>query len=604
MINRSSPLQRELAAAAGAGLVAGLIFVLAMQERGLEAEVTGLAGLSATTAGLSLHVLLSALAGAAFALLFGYQSRSYATTITSGVLFGLLLWVIGPLTLRPLFDGASPTWSTGAATAAFPSLIGHLGYGGLTGLLFHLAVTLDRSRQSEWEQRPIEPPPLKRIVILGGGFAGLAAAQRLERLYPHDNGLEITLVSQSNYLLFTPMLAEVASGGLEPQHISAPVRAACRRTDFRHAQVEAVDTEAKTVRVRASESAPVAVLPYDHLILALGAIPNFYDLPGLEENAYTLKTLDDAIKLRSCVIAALEQADVEPDAAERRRLLTFVVAGGGFAGTEAIAELFDLARSALRYPHLQRSDLRFVLVHGGDRILPELSAELGAYALDKLRARGIEFLLDRRVAGMTPDVVLLDDRSGVPTRTVVWTAGNQPHPLLRTLSCERNRDGKVVVDDFLRVKGLDDVWAVGDCAQIRDPSQEGRSYPPTAQHALREGKVAAENVAATLRGKPLQAFRFRTIGTLVALGHRTAVAEIYGFRFSGQLAWLMWRAIYLSKLPGMERKVRVALDWALDLVFPRDIALTANALVALEPRQGDRSTQERATSGPEGSVQK
>ncbi len=205
---------------------------------------------------------------------------------------------------------------------------------------------------------------------------------------------------------------------------------------------------------------------------------------------------------------------------------------------------------------------------------------------------------------MTPDVVLLDDGSGVPTRTVVWTAGNQPHPLLRMLSCERSRDGKVVVDDFLRVKGLDDVWAVGDCAQIRDPSQEGRSYPPTAQHALREGKTAAENVAATLRGKRLQAFRFRTIGTLVALGHRTAVAEIYGLRFSGQLAWLMWRAVYLSKLPGMERKVRVALDWALDLVFPRDIALTANALVAMEPRQGDRSTQERATSGAEGSVQK
>ena len=577
MMDTTSPLRREIAAGAVAGLIGGAVFALAMQERGLTADVTGLLGLSSSAGGLSLHLLLGALAGAGFGAIFRYQPHSYATTMTSGVVYGLIVWIIGPLTLRPILDGVSPTWSADDAVAAFPSLIGHLMFGGLTGLVFHLLATLDRSRRPAAEGQPVEAPPPRRVVILGGGFGGLGTAQRLEQLYRRDPSLEITLVSKSDYLLFTPMLAEVAAGGLEAQHISAPVRAACPRTECRHAEVDSIDAGAKVVRLRTRGSVRAAALPYDHLVLALGAVPNFYGLPGLQEHALTLKTLEDATRLRNHVIAALEQADAERDDAERRRLLTFVVAGGGFAGTETIAELFDLARSARRYyTHVQRNDLRFVLIHSGDRILPELSPELGTYALDKLRVRGIEFLLGRRVAGATATAVLLDDGSEVPTRTLVWTAGNQPNPLLQTLPCERSRGGQVVVDGTLRVQGLNDVWAVGDCAQIPDPDSEGRFYPPTAQHALREGRVVAENISAGFAGKAFQEFRFRTVGTLVALGHRTAVAEIRGRRFSGQLAWLMWRATYLSKLPGMEQKVRVALDWALDLVFPRDIVLTAN----------------------------
>ena len=604
MLNASSSLRREIAAASVAGLVGGLIIAAAMQERGLTVEVTGLLGLSSSAGGLSLHMLLAALAGAAFGAIFRYQPHSYATTITSGVIFGLLVWIIGPLTLRPLLDGASLTWSTTEAAAAFPSLIGHLLYGGVTGLGFHLLVTLDRRVHPTRPAPAVETQPLKRIVILGGGFGGLGAAQRLEQLDMRQAGLKITLVSQSNYLLFTPMLAEVASSSLEAQHISAPVRAACRRTHFRQAAVDSIDATAKVVRVRTNDSTTVASLHYDHLVVALGAIPNFYGLPGLEEHSFTLKTLDDATRIRSRVLSALERAEIEPDPAERRRLLTFVVAGGGFAGTETVAELFDLARSVRRYyPHLERQDFRFLLVHGGDRILPELGAELGAYALEKLRRRGIEFLLGRRVAGATSDAVLLDDGSEVPTRTFVWTAGNQPNPLLKTLPCEQNRGGQVVVDGTLRVQGLDDVWAVGDCAQIPDPYNEGQFYPPTAQHALREGKVVAENIVAALRGESLKEFRFRTIGTLVALGHRTAVAEIYGVRFSGLVAWLMWRSIYLSKLPGMERKVRVTLDWALDLFFPRDIALTSSVSPPAESagpkRLDDRSTREPATTSGE-----
>ena len=372
------------------------------------------------------------------------------------------------------------------------------------------------------------------------------------------------------------MLAEVASSGLEAQHISAPVRASCPHTRFHRAEVTAIDTSSQVVSVRPGPSLPSETLSYDHLVLSLGLVPNYFGLPGLEQHSFSMKTLEDATTLRNHVIGTLEHADSEPDEEERRRQLTFVVAGGGFAGTETIAELCGLVHSVLRYyPRLRASELRFVLVHPRDRILPELSAELGNYALRKLQARGMEFLLNTRVSGATAEGVLLDEGTLVATRTLVWTAGNQPNPLLKTLPCERNRAGAVMVDSTLQVKGFDNVWAVGDCAQIPDPDSDGQSYPPTAQHAMREGKVVAENIAAVIQRKPLKQFRFRTLGVLVGLGHRTAAAEIRGWRFSGLLAWFLWRSIYLGKLPGIEKKVRVALDWAIDLFFPRDIVLTS-----------------------------
>jgi NADH dehydrogenase len=415
------------------------------------------------------------------------------------------------------------------------------------------------------------PAPGRHIVVLGGGFGGVSAALRLEQLYARDPSLHITLVSRSNYLLFTPMLAEVASGSLQARHISAPVRASCPHTRFVHAEATAIDTERQTVQVSTGET-----LAYDHLVLALGSVPSFHGLPGLEDHAFTLKTLYDATRLRNHVIGQLERADVEADEEARRCQLTFVVAGGGFAGTEMIAELHDLVHDVRRYyPRIRAADPHFVLVHSRDRILPELGPELADYALKKLEARGIEFVLKARVAGAEPEAVLLKDGRRLPTRTLVWTAGNRPNPLLEALACDRDRRGAVVTDATLQVQGLDNVWAVGDCAQIPNPDDEGRPYPPTAQHALRQGKVAAENIAAVLAGRPGKPFRFQIIGLLVALGHRTAAAEIRGRRFSGLLAWFMWRGIYLSKLPGLEKKLRVLLDWAIDLFFPRDIVLTA-----------------------------
>lgn len=566
---------RHLLAGAAAGFVGGLVLASTAPAQGYMSTVAALAGLPAG-GGIALHLAVSTLMGLGFAAVFRYQPQGYAALISGGMLYGLLWWIVGPLTLQPLLMGAGPTWSLAQADAAFPSLIGHLLYGGVTGLSFYGLLALSQRREPA--AIPVTPTALRwRVVILGGGFGGVSAAQRLGELFSRDRGIDVVLVSQSNYLLFTPMLAEVASSGLEAQHISTPVRAALPRARFRRAQIEDIDTAARVVRIRASTTAPIETLPYDDLVLALGAVPSFHDLPGLETYAFTLKSLADAVRLRNHVIALLERADVETDPEERRRQLTFVVAGGGFAGTEMIAEMFDLVHSVLRYyPQVGRGELRFVLVHSGERVLPELNRDLAAYARRRLEARGVAFRLGRRVAQLTAEHVVLSDGSRLETRTLVWTAGNRPSPLLNRLPCERNRAGALVVEPTLQVKGCSRVWAVGDCAQIPDPDHEGAFYPPTAQHALREGRIAGENIAALLQGRSPRPFRFRTIGTLVALGHRTAVAELRGWRFSGFFAWFLWRTVYLSKLPGLEKKVRVALDWGVDLFFPRDIVLTAD----------------------------
>jgi NADH:ubiquinone reductase (H+-translocating) len=571
----SSAFRRDVIVGGVAGLIGGVIYGVAIVSLGMMAGVAGLIGLNSPSAGLTIHLAISVLLGASFAAIFRYQPAGATATVSGGVLYGLLWWVVGPLTLQPALMGKGPTWSFAEVDAAFPNLIGHLLYGGVTGALFYALVTAFLRRRPATTGSEALTPVKRHVLILGGGFGGVSAAQRLEHLLWRDPSVEITLVSPSNFLLFTPMLAEVASSGLEARHISAPIRAAFARTRVWHAEVTAVHPEERIVEIRGHGSGSNQRLPYDHLVFAVGAVPTFYGLPGLEEYAFTLKTLEDATRLRNHVIARLEEADVEANAESRRRLLTFVVVGGGFSGTEMIAELFDLVRDILPYyPGIRPDEPHFILVHSHERILPEISPGLADYALRRLQARGITFELGQRVVGATSDSVLLGDGRALTTGTLVWTTGNRPHPVLEGLTFTRNRAGAVVVDEMLRVKGELNVWAVGDCAEVPDWYNGGKPCPPTAQHALREGTVAAENIAAALRGRSPHPFKFRTIGMLVALGHRTAVAELRGWKFSGFLAWLMWRSVYLSKLPGLEKKTRVALDWLVDLLFPRDIVLT------------------------------
>jgi NADH:ubiquinone reductase (H+-translocating) len=408
-----------------------------------------------------------------------------------------------------------------------------------------------------------------RVVILGGGFGGIYAALRLEKALVRGAALEVTLVNRENFFLFTPMLHEVAASDLDLTDIVSPIRTLLRRVKFVQGEVEAIDLEARRVTVSHGGDAHGHELDYDHLVIGLGAITNFYNLPGVEERALTMKSLGDAIALRNRLIECLEEADPEC-CRVKAPLLTFVVAGGGFAGVETVAAVNDFVREALRfYPTLTQAQLRVVLVHDGPVILPELGERLGTYAQHKLTERKVDIRVNTKIAGMSEAGVTLGDGTTIPAKTLVWTAGTAPNPLLATLPCPKER-GRLTANAFMEVPGWPGVWALGDSAVIPDP-HTGKPYPPTAQHALRQGRVLAENILAAIGSRQKKAFVFKTIGLLASIGRRTGVAQILGVNFSGFLAWWLWRTIYLSKLPRLEKKVRVALDWLLDVVFSKDL---------------------------------
>jgi NADH dehydrogenase len=438
-----------------------------------------------------------------------------------------------------------------------------------------------------------------RIVVLGGGFGGVYTALHLERLL--GSSAEITLVSRENFFLFTPMLHEVAASDIDITHLVSPLRALLRYATVFVGEVASIDCHDRTVAVRHGSEAHVHRLPYDHLVVALGSITNFYGLPGLEQHALTMKTLGDAIHLRNEVIGALEEADGEC-AAGGDEPLTFVVAGGGFAGVETIAGLNDFVQEGLAfYPRVTASRIRMVLVHAGSVILPELGEKLGRYAQQQLARSGVEIITNAKVADAGRDGVRLADGRFIPSRLIVWTAGTSPHPLLHDLPCELDH-GRIVVDETLAVPGFPGVWAVGDCAVVPD-RRTGKPHPPTAQHAIREGKTVARNIASSIKGKPAVPFDFRTIGQLAAIGKRTGVARVAGVNFSGFFAWWLWRTVYLSKLPRLEKKIRVAIDWTLDLVFSKDFVqfltmrapvMSARASDASEPRERSAPAKRRA----------
>jgi len=411
----------------------------------------------------------------------------------------------------------------------------------------------------------------RRILILGGGFAGAYTASHLEKRLAGGPDVEIVLAAKENFVLFTPMLHEVAGGDVAVTDVVQPLRKMLRRTRVLIVDIKSIDLAGKRVRILQRDLAEAFDLPYDQLVLALGAVPNFYRTPGIEEHAVTMKTLGDAILVRNRIIEALDVADNHPDETERKAMLTVVVAGGGFAGVETAGAVNDLLREAIRfYPNLREDMLRVVLAHPGDVILPELSSSLGRYAEKQLGRRGVEIRLKTAVTGYDGKELTLNNGTTITTRLLIWTAGITPSPLLSGLPCAIQR-GHVVANDCLQVPDWPGVWTLGDCALVPDPLNPGKFYPPTAQHAIRQAAVLAGNIVAAMRGQALQPFRFKMLGMLAAIGRHAGVAEILGMRFSGVIAWWLWRAIYLSKLPGLQKKVRVALDWALDLVFSKDI---------------------------------
>jgi NADH:ubiquinone reductase (H+-translocating) len=407
------------------------------------------------------------------------------------------------------------------------------------------------------------------VVIAGGGFGGAMAARELERILPRQS-TRLVLVNDANFMLYTPFLPEAAAGTLEPRHVVTPLREILKRTYLRLGSISAHDPVAKTVELRTREG-DVEQLPYDQLLLALGSVSRVLPVPGLSEHAVGFKSLADAIYLRNHVIETLEAANATEDAARRDELLTYVFVGGGYAGLEALAELQDFAADAIEsYPRARLHGMRWVLVEASDRVLPEIDAELADYALRELRGRGIDVRLGTTLEEVRADSARIATGETLPTRTVVWTAGVAPHPSLRRLSLPLDERGRVPVDEHLRVKGLDSVWAIGDCAAAPDP--RGGLCPPTAQHAVRQGPVAARNIAAELGIGSASPFTYKGNAAFVNLGRYKAVGKVGGRTFRGFPAWWMARTYHMSQIPGAARKTRAVIDWTASLPFRRDIS--------------------------------
>jgi NADH:ubiquinone reductase (H+-translocating) len=412
---------------------------------------------------------------------------------------------------------------------------------------------------------------VKRILILGGGYVGMYTALHLERLL-RSSSHRIAIVNPENFMQYQPFLPEVASGLIDPRAVVVPLRRVLRRTDLIVGEATRIDHAARVVQVRAATGV-VAEEPYDVLVLGAGSRARVLPIPGLAEHAVGFKTVAEAIYLRNRVLSQLDIADELRDPEARRAALSFVFVGAGFAGIEALGELEDFARAATAvYRSIGPQDLRWVMIEAGPRILPELDDRLAAYGAARLRERGIEIRTGTTVEAVDAEAVRLSTGETVPAATLVWAAGVRASPLAEESGLPVDDRGRVRVDGMLRVEGLTDAWAAGDAAAVPDENAPGGVSPPTAQHALRQAKRLAANVAASLSGGDLRPFRYRNKGMLCSLGHYKGVADPFGIPVKGFPAWFLHRSYHLLYMPTLGRKVRIALDWSVALVFPRDLA--------------------------------
>lgn len=523
--------------------------------------------------GLLAHVFI----GIAYSVMMTPARGVYLEQAMTAGALGFPIWGL----LLPFSSNRGMQWSADAMRADFPALVAWIFFGVVLGALLQLLTQLgDRVLGPETIAASAPVGVLKRIVILGGGFAGMKTAEHLEEHFAGDTSISITLVSETNALLFTPMLAEVAGSSLEPSHISAPLRTSLRQTDFVRARAIGVDLEQRRVALDNMDGDTQRHLDYDYLVLALGAVTNYLGMKEVERISLGFKSLLDAIRIRNHTIEMFERADRETNPSIRSRHLTFVIAGGGFAGVELAGALNDFARGILAdYRNVQPAEVRVILVHSRDRILPELTQTLAAYARKRMEERGVLFRLNARVKDAAPGVIEVSD-GVIDADTLIWTAGTAPNPLLNSLGLQKDKRGAVLVDNTLTVLNCPGVWALGDCAAVND-AKSGEPCPPTAQFALREAMTVAKNISALVHGQAQRAFHFNSLGSLCVVGHQTACAELVVpftrsrlLQFSGLSAWLLWRGIYLSKLPGRERKIRVLMNWTLELFFPKDIVQT------------------------------
>jgi len=431
-----------------------------------------------------------------------------------------------------------------------------------------------------------------RVVIAGGGFGGFYAARALERAMPAQS-VRTTLVSDVNFMLYTPLLPGAAGGTLEPRHVVVPLREALRRTDLRVGSVTGADPDRNVVHMESIEGRAEEI-GYDHLIVAVGAISRTLPVPGLAEHGIGFKSLPDAIELRNRLLRTLEAAETLEDPAEREALLTYVFVGAGYAGLEGLAELQDFAAAAItRYPRCRTQGMRWLLVEATDRVMPEVSPTLAEFASRELRGRGIEIRTETTLEELTPTTARLSDGEVVQTRTCVWTAGVRPHPVVERLGLPLDDSGRIAVDKTMRVHGRANVWAIGDAAAVPDPAKKReRPCPPTGQHALRQGRRVGRNVAATLGTGRVRPFGYRTLGVFVDMGQGQAVAETVGLRWRGRIAWVLARSYHLAMMPGIGRKFRLLVEWNVGLVFGRDVSELGQ--LGHPASLGDPGTGERA----------
>jgi len=412
----------------------------------------------------------------------------------------------------------------------------------------------------------------KRIVILGGGFGGVYTAKHLEKALGRRDDFEIILINKENYFVFQPMLPEVISGSIGLLDPVSPIRRLLPKTTVHVREIEAVDLEKREVIVSPGFLPHSHRVPFDYLVIAMGNVTDFRGLRGLPEHAIPFKNLADALYLRNHVIRALEEAAIEQDdPVLRKQLLTFVVAGGGFSGVEVVAELNDFVREvAQNYRGINPSEIKVVLLHSQSRILPEVSESLALFAQKILTRRGVDLRLNARLEAATGEEAIIAGGERIPTRTLVSTVPSSPHPIIENMDLPKGKNGRLIANLFMEVEGAERIYALGDCAMVPDPGGEGFS-PPTAQHALRQGKTVSDNIVASIRGGEKRAFGFKGLGKMGSLGRRSAVAEIMGVKVSGFLAWWLWRTIYLMKMPGWSRRLKVASSWTLDLFLPAEL---------------------------------
>jgi len=450
-------------------------------------------------------------------------------------------------------------------------------------VIFIMTSTMIILRGGNLWARNIKGTQPTRILILGSGFGGAKVLKNLMEEYGDDRTVEITLVSKENFTLFTPMLADVATGLIETRHIITPIRSFCKNATFYQANIEAIDLDGKQVTIRhriGKKSDPLNLrqskLEYDYLVIALGSETNFYDNKNIAENAFTMKTIDDAIALRNQVINMLEQANLERNNRDlRKSLMTFVIVGGGFSGIETAGSLNDFVKESIKkyYKDLSVFEVSIIVVNSHTTILPEAHEELGRFALEKMKSKGIEFILNSHVIEVTSESAKLDNGMMIPCHTVVWTAGISPPQVVQRIQCDHDRSGKILTNAYLEVSGHPEVFALGDSASVPD-HYTGKFYAPLAQHALREGKIVSRNIISSLNGRSERyTFDYKTRGMMAEIGSRTGVALLFGFKLHGVIAWLIWRYYYLTNLPTLRKKIRVAFDWTMDVIVKPDVSM-------------------------------